>query len=112
MRIAGHVASDSQQPGTPCRRMQQPRDCPDRFRDRGASLPAALTIFDCDGVLVDSEAVVCRVCVPCLAEAGIVITADELADRYIGISATEMVADMRHRYGVTLSAAFQETMRL
>jgi HAD superfamily hydrolase (TIGR01509 family) len=70
-----------------------------------------LTIFDCDGVLVDSEAVVCRVCVPCLAEAGIAITEAELADRYIGISAAEMVADMRDRYGVTLSPAFQETMR-
>ena len=51
-----------------------------------------LTIFDCDGVLVDSEAIACRTCVPALAEFGVVMTAEEIADLYIGVSAIEMAA--------------------
>ena len=73
--------------------------------------PPGLTIFDCDGVLVDSEVIVCRVCVPCLAEVGIVMSAEEIADRYIGISARSMIADLEVRHGRTLPADFYEMMR-
>jgi len=74
-------------------------------------VPPGLMIFDCDGVLVDTEALVCRVCVPCLAEIGIEITAEEIADRYVGISAAAMITDLETRYNKTLSEDFQETMR-
>jgi HAD superfamily hydrolase (TIGR01509 family) len=74
-------------------------------------MPPGLTIFDCDGVLVDSEAVVCGICVPCLAEIGVVMTAEDIADRYIGISATKMAADIESRHGVTLTPEFHTTMR-
>jgi HAD superfamily hydrolase (TIGR01509 family) len=74
-------------------------------------VPPDLMIFDCDGVLVDTEALVCRVCVPCLAEIGIAITEEEIADRYIGISAAAMIEDLETRYNKTLSEEFQETMR-
>jgi HAD superfamily hydrolase (TIGR01509 family) len=72
---------------------------------------SALTIFDCDGVLVDSEAIACRVCVPCLAELGIAISIEEVADRYIGMSAASMVADLETRYDRALPADLYETMR-
>jgi beta-phosphoglucomutase-like phosphatase (HAD superfamily) len=72
-------------------------------------MPLALTIFDCDGVLVDSEALVCRVCVRCLEDVGIIMTTEEVADRYVGISAAAMIADLESRYDRILSADFQET---
>jgi HAD superfamily hydrolase (TIGR01509 family) len=75
------------------------------------TVPPTLTIFDCDGVLVDSEAVACRICVPCLAEIGIATTAEDIADRYIGISAAEMAADIESRHGVTLTPEFHTTLR-
>jgi HAD superfamily hydrolase (TIGR01509 family) len=70
-----------------------------------------LTIFDCDGVLVDSEAIACRVCALCLAELGIVTTADEIADRYIGSSARSMIADLELLHGQTLPADLYDTLR-
>lgn len=45
-----------------------------------------LVIFDCDGVLVDSEIVAARVEAEMLREAGHDITAEELAERYAGLT--------------------------
>ncbi|WP_309083667.1 HAD family phosphatase [Chelativorans sp.] len=45
-----------------------------------------LVIFDCDGVLVDSEIVAARVEAEMLREAGHDITAEELAERYSGLT--------------------------
>jgi HAD superfamily hydrolase (TIGR01509 family) len=65
-----------------------------------------LVIFDCDGVLIDSELLTIRVEVALLAELGIAITADEIIDRYCGISMTAMVADLEARFGCTLGDEF------
>jgi HAD superfamily hydrolase (TIGR01509 family) len=75
------------------------------------TMPPALTIFDCDGVLVDSEAIACRTCVPALAAVGVAMTAEEIADRYIGMGAGEMEADIEARHGVTLDDAFHLSLR-
>ena len=56
-----------------------------------------LIIFDCDGVLIDSEAIACRADAACLAELGIAIDADEVMERYLGINAAEMCADIERR---------------
>lgn len=45
-----------------------------------------LVIFDCDGVLVDSEIVAARVEAEMLREAGYEITAEEIAQRYSGLT--------------------------
>ncbi|HVC53751.1 MAG TPA: HAD-IA family hydrolase [Stellaceae bacterium] len=58
-----------------------------------------LVIFDCDGVLIDSEHLAVRADVACLAEDGIVLTEDEILERYVGISVAEMVADLEGRSG-------------
>lgn len=42
-------------------------------------MQADLVVFDCDGVLVDSEAVVIRIEAAMLSEADFPITADEIA---------------------------------
>jgi HAD superfamily hydrolase (TIGR01509 family) len=70
-----------------------------------------LTIFDCDGVLVDSEVIACRICALCLAEVGIITTAEEIADRYIGSSSRAMIADLEMRHGRPLPVDFYDTLR-
>jgi HAD superfamily hydrolase (TIGR01509 family) len=71
-----------------------------------------LIIFDCDGVLIDSEAIACRADSACLAELGIALSADEILDSYLGISVAAMCADIEQRLGRALPADFAETLRL
>jgi HAD superfamily hydrolase (TIGR01509 family) len=70
-------------------------------------MPSDLIIFDCDGVLIDSELIACRVSAACLAESGLSITAKE-TERYIGVSATAMFADLESRSGSQLPVDFPE----
>ncbi len=74
-------------------------------------MPAELIIFDCDGVLIDSEAIACRADAACFGEVGIVISSEEIMDRYLGISAPTMCADIEQRYGCTLPPDFADTLR-
>jgi HAD superfamily hydrolase (TIGR01509 family) len=61
-----------------------------------------LIIFDCDGVLIDSELLALRAVVACLAECGVAVSEDEILERYTGISTAEMVADLETRLGCAL----------
>lgn len=61
--------------------------------------PLDLLVFDCDGVLVDSEVLVIDVEAVMLTEAGFPVTADEIADNYIGLSYRTMMTDLAARYG-------------
>jgi HAD superfamily hydrolase (TIGR01509 family) len=58
-----------------------------------------LVIFDCDGVLIDSELLSARADRECLAECGIELSADEILERYTGISFADAVADLETRHG-------------
>jgi phosphoglycolate phosphatase-like HAD superfamily hydrolase len=58
-----------------------------------------LVIFDCDGVLIDSELLSVQADRACLAEYGIDLTADEIIERYTGISMAGMLADLEAEYG-------------
>jgi len=49
-----------------------------------------LVIFDCDGVLVDSEIIAARVDAQLLTEAGYPITAEEVATRFAGTSGEQI----------------------
>lgn len=49
-------------------------------------MPSELVIFDCDGVLVDSEILVVAVEAELLTEAGFPITADEIIERFVGLT--------------------------
>jgi HAD superfamily hydrolase (TIGR01509 family) len=46
----------------------------------------ALVIFDCDGVLVDSEPISIRIDVEMFAEVGMTVTEQEVIDRFVGRS--------------------------
>jgi beta-phosphoglucomutase-like phosphatase (HAD superfamily) len=48
-----------------------------------------LVIFDCDGVLVDSELISCRAHAKVLTRHGYPITADQVLDRFLGVSDRE-----------------------
>ena len=61
-----------------------------------------LVVFDCDGVLVDSEPIACAVVSETLATLGIVVSEAQIAERYIGLSAASMYADLESRHGVAL----------
>jgi beta-phosphoglucomutase-like phosphatase (HAD superfamily) len=76
-----------------------------------ATRSPGLIVFDCDGVLVDSEVLAIETDVACLAECGFAVTAEEIAERYIGLSAATMVADLESRYGRALPADFTDTLR-
>jgi HAD superfamily hydrolase (TIGR01509 family) len=69
-----------------------------------------LVIFDCDGVLIDSEAIACRADSACLAELGITIAPEEIMQRYLGISAATMCRDIEQRYGIALPPDFVATL--
>lgn len=58
-----------------------------------------LLVFDCDGVLVDSEALVMDIESAMLTEAGFPLTTDEIADNYVGLSYTTMMSELAARYG-------------
>lgn len=45
-----------------------------------------LVIFDCDGVLVDSEIIVNRIFAETLTEAGFAITYEEVSQKFVGLS--------------------------
>jgi beta-phosphoglucomutase-like phosphatase (HAD superfamily) len=50
-----------------------------------------LVIFDCDGVLVDSEIIAARVEAEILSAAGYEISAEELAETYAGLTFREIM---------------------
>ncbi len=58
-----------------------------------------LLVFDCDGVLVDSEVLVMDVEAAMLTEAGFPVSTDEIADNYIGLSYRTMMTDLAARHG-------------
>jgi HAD superfamily hydrolase (TIGR01509 family) len=74
-------------------------------------LPTDLIIFDCDGVLVDSEVLSVREEVAFLREQGFDITVQDIVDRYMGISVAAMLADLEARFGRRLPKNLAETLR-
>ena len=70
-----------------------------------------LVIFDCDGVLVDSEVIACRVLSESLAEAGILVAADDIAENYVGLSAATIFADIERRTGRRVPEDFAPSTR-
>jgi HAD superfamily hydrolase (TIGR01509 family) len=75
------------------------------------ALKPDLVIFDCDGVLVDSEIIANRVLAECLNEAGVMLDADQAMTFGIGKSVTTLADAVETEFGITLSANFFEDMR-
>lgn len=65
-----------------------------------------LIIFDCDGVLVDSEIITCRVDARELNRLGFRISADEVGARFTGRPTQEMLSELEAEQGIPLPADF------
>lgn len=73
--------------------------------------PIELIIFDCDGVLVDSEPLAMRILVTALAKQGIEITTDLAYRDFLGRSMTTIASSIEASYGRPLSPASHQAMR-
>ena len=65
-----------------------------------------LVIFDCDGVLIDSEFVFYEAYATALQDHGCMISASELADRFSGFSGEAIVAELSEEITVPLTNTF------
>src|SRR5690606_6380823 len=65
----------------------------------------SLIIFDCDGVLVDSEIIAAEVESALLTEAAYQIATDEMADRFAGLTWQDILLTVERAAGIPLSAS-------
>ena len=70
-----------------------------------------LVIFDCDGVLVDSEVISCRAHAETLTRHGYPITADEVLDRFLGVSDREARLIIESEMGRTVPDDFETQVK-
>jgi len=73
-----------------------------------ASAPIDLVIFDCDGVLVDSERLSVEVDRRVLASLGWKISREEIIDRFVGRSSTHFRAEVEVQLGRALPDDWEE----
>jgi HAD superfamily hydrolase (TIGR01509 family) len=66
-----------------------------------------LVIFDCDGVLVDSEVISCRAHAETLTRHGYPITPDQVLQRFLGRSMRQATLEVEAEMGRTLPEDFQ-----
>lgn len=78
----------------------------------GTAVSTDLIIFDCDGVLVDSEPLAMRVLLQTIAEAGLAIDPDEAYARFLGRSLASIAKSLSDDFGVDLTHEALERMRL
>lgn len=70
--------------------------------------PIELVIFDCDGVLIDSEVISKRVLLLMLSKLGIAVSDDYFAAHFLGHSFEHVTAKIRADFGLTLASSFQQ----
>lgn len=67
-----------------------------------------LVIFDCDGVLVDSERITVEVEARLLAEYGWAITPEDIASRFVGRTKDAILAEVARQVGPERAAEFHD----
>lgn len=70
-----------------------------------------LLIFDCDGVLVDSEILAVRAEAQVLSEVGFPMTEDEIASTCVGLSYPDMMALLEERFGKPVPVGLEERIQ-
>jgi HAD superfamily hydrolase (TIGR01509 family) len=73
--------------------------------------PPGLVIFDCDGVLVDSEPIALRILLEALDASGLARDAGTASDRFLGRSLASTRAILAEDFGLALSDAALTAMR-
>jgi HAD superfamily hydrolase (TIGR01509 family) len=69
-----------------------------------------LIIFDCDGVLVDSEVLSGRAVAQALAAIGHPVSPESITERFVGMSNKDMYAALEREHGAALPADFDARM--
>lgn len=69
-----------------------------------------LLIFDCDGVLVDSEPLSCRVDAEMLTECGVPYSAEDVARDFTGVSLKDQIARIEAERGIRLPDDFADRL--
>ncbi|MBI1171425.1 HAD-IA family hydrolase [bacterium] len=70
-----------------------------------------LVIFDCDGVLIDSEIISARMLVEELAGMGVSIDLDYVGRHFLGRSYPTVMAQIRREFGLDLPPEFEDQYR-
>ena len=70
-----------------------------------------LIIFDCDGVLIDSEVLACRIDAEVFTAGGFPITEEEIARRFVGRSAAQMFAEIEAGFGRPLPVSLRAEVK-
>ena len=70
-----------------------------------------LVIFDCDGVLIDSEIISAQMLVAELAGFGVMIDLDYVARHFLGRSYPTVMAQIRREFGLDLPPEFEDQYR-
>lgn len=73
--------------------------------------PIDLIIFDCDGVIADSEVLATDVLIDDLNAIGMPITRDDVQQQFLGQSFQSMAAKLKQRFGRPLPADFADSYR-
>lgn len=68
-----------------------------------------LVIFDCDGVLIDSEIIGITLTLKLLEDHGVHIDFNEFSSRYSGLTWDELIESIRSRKGVALPASIRDS---
>lgn len=66
-------------------------------------------IWDCDGVLIDSEAIACAVAAEALVTLGYKISTEDFIDRFMGKSDKQVFAEIAQETGLQLEEAFRNS---
>lgn len=74
-------------------------------------VPLGLIVFDCDGVLVDSEPLSMRILLQTIAEAGVEIDAADGYEAFLGKSLATVCDQLRREHRIDMDAAALERMR-
>lgn len=69
-----------------------------------------LLIFDCDGVLVDSEIIGCRVAARELGRLGFTISEEEIARRFVGRPTQEMLTTLAAEQRLAVPEGFRDVL--
>jgi len=75
------------------------------------TLDPELIIFDCDGVLIDSEVISARVLIDALASVGVHVDTAHVQTHFLGRSWAKVAAEIRHSHGYLPGTDFEEKYR-
>ncbi|OCW59664.1 hypothetical protein AWJ14_10510 [Hoeflea olei] len=86
------------------------RDEPERDKTLTPPTPE-LIIFDCDGVLIDSEVISARVLIDALVSVGVHVDTAHVQTHFLGRSWAKVAAEIRHSHGYLPGTDFEEKYR-